>query len=367
MPLLPELTATSFQTGFHRRWNHLRDPDVRALAWLLDAPDLFDPHAPQWRGQIASLPPVAQGGIPAWLAELDHAPAALHAALNTQTLTRLGRYAEKLMAFYFQHQGNLVAHGVQVRASKNETVGEFDFLLRQDSGGAGLLHWEFATKFYLFEASIGISGDELEADTDFFVGPNLADSLGAKMGKILDRQLALAQHPAAQAILPQAVTAAAALVKGWLFYRDGVQPVPSLGLSPAHCRGFWCALGELEAVPGAHFAILPRLSWLAPAKLAPAAAIGKAQLLATLRAHFAVDSMPVMVVVLRSQTDAVGGEVDLDDNGERSACGDKINQVDGDTLTMLEQTRGFVVPDDWRNRAAERPRRVRQAGFSVAA
>ena len=219
---MPEINPVeSCQARFHQRWQHLSDPHVRALAWLLDAPDLLDPQAPQWRGLIATLAGVPDRQIADWLAALDVAPDALHAYLDIGPYTRLGRYAEKLMAFYFQHQGTLFAHGIQVRAGKNHTVGEFDFLLRQ---GDALLHWEFATKFYLLESS----GVGLEAD--YFVGPNLADTLGAKMRKILDRQLSLAQHPAAQIHLPQAIAAAQALVKGWLFYHaDDPHASPSMG------------------------------------------------------------------------------------------------------------------------------------------
>ncbi|MEN3294242.1 MAG: uncharacterized protein V7642_3495, partial [Burkholderiales bacterium] len=112
----------NFQAQFHRRWIDLNDPHVRALAWLLDAPDLLDPDAPQWRGRIASLGPVDRD-TEDWLVSLDRAPETLHAYLGVQPFTRLGRYAEKLMAFYFEHQGTLAAHGLQVRAGKNETIG----------------------------------------------------------------------------------------------------------------------------------------------------------------------------------------------------------------------------------------------------
>ncbi|MEO8598457.1 MAG: DUF1853 domain-containing protein, partial [bacterium] len=40
----PALPATS-QAGFHQRWGHLHDPHVRALAWLLSAPDMLDVQA----------------------------------------------------------------------------------------------------------------------------------------------------------------------------------------------------------------------------------------------------------------------------------------------------------------------------------
>ena len=310
-----------FQTQFHRRWNHLNDPHVRALAWLLDAPDLLDPLAPQWRGQIASLSGQNGQDVLDWMAQLDREPGALHDYLGLQagiqTFTRLGRYAEKLMAFYFHHRGVLLAHGVQVRAAKNATIGEFDFLLRH---GEDLVHWEFATKFYLLESS----GARPEAD--YFVGPNLADTLGAKMGKILDRQLLLSDHPAAQVHLPQSVASAQALVKGWLFYHDGgAQAAHALGVSNQHCRGFWRALSELDSVQAERYAILPRLSWLAPAKMPIADGLDRPALQQALARHFAQDTMPVLIALLAP---------------------------DGDVA--LEMDRGFIVPDDWRERAGQR-------------
>lgn len=311
----------SSQAEFHQRWGHLRDPHVRTLAWLLSAPDLLDVRAPQWGGQIATLGEALDPAVVGWLTALDAAPAELHAFLAVGPFTRLGRYAEKLMAFYFGHRGTLFAHGIQVRAGKDDTVGEFDFLLwEKNAAETVLVHWEFATKFYLLESS----GAGLEAD--YFVGPNLADTLGAKMRKILGRQLALAQHPAAQSHLPQAVSAARALVKGWLFYHgDDPLPAPAMGLSQAHCRGFWCTLPEFDTVPAERLAILPRLSWLAPARVVPSAALDKRQLQAALAAEFEHSTMPVMVALL---------------------------QPDGECL--LETSRGFIVPDDWRSRASAR-------------
>ncbi|MBC7500290.1 MAG: DUF1853 family protein [Herminiimonas sp.] len=317
----PDALDVTFQSAFHRRWGHLSDPHVRALTWLLDAPDLLDPDAPRWHGKIASLAGSIGSDTAEWLAAQDRDPARLHAYLALHPFARLGRYAEKLMAFYFEHTGQLHAHGVQVRADKNDTVGEFDFLLRR---GSDLVHWEFATKFYLMESS-GASHA-----SDYFVGPNLADTLGAKMRKILDRQLILAQHPAAQSHLPQPVVSAQALVKGWLFYSDG-DPAPgrSMGIMEGHCHGFWCTQQNFSAIEGEMFAVLPRLSWLAPARLAASACVNRAALQQILQQHFVGDTMPVMIAVMQS----TGPDA-------------------------LEKNRGFIVPDDWCERAASRPRQT---------
>lgn len=315
MPISGSAPDATFQTIFHQRWGHLNDPHVRALAWLLDAPDLLDAAAPHWNGKIASLPAGSAIEAADWLLALEQDPADFHSFLDLQPFSRLGRYAEKLMACYFQHCGNLFAHGVQVRAG-NETIGEFDFLLRD---GEELWHWEFATKFYLLEPAGSMS------EADYFVGPNLADTLGAKMRKILERQLALASHPAAQVHLPLPVAQAKALIKGWLFYHEGDLPPHSVGVSSGHCRGFWCTPPELDAMPGDCFAILPRLSWLAPAKIDAGQVLDRTALQRKLAAHFEIESMPVMVAVLAP-----------------------------DGPCALETSRGFIVPDDWRRRADQR-------------
>ena len=307
----------TYQARFDRRWGTLRHARVRALAWLLDAPGLLDAGDPCWHGKVMPEAPVTPE-TGRWLYALDHDPAPLDAAMGERPFTRLGLYAEKLMAFYFRAQGVLVAHSLQVRASRNDTVGEFDFLL--DAGAGGLEHIEFATKFYLLQRPDPASLDAL-------VGPNLADSLGAKMRKIVGKQLVLGEHPAAQAQLPGPVRLARTLVKGWLFY-----PLPAAstsagamrGINRAHCHGFWCAIDEVDLLPDALFLILPKLQWLAPFRAPSAPGMQtRAALHATLCAQFEHADGPVLVAILRQ---APGHVVEVD--------------------------RGFIVPTTWRTNAA---------------
>ena len=336
-PAQPPQLANN-QLDFHLRWGGLHDPHVRALAWLLAAPDLLDPLAPQWGGRIATLD-VDVATVADWLDALDRDPAPLHAYLNMANVTRLGRYAERLMAFYFGWTGRLVAYGLQVRAAANDTIGEFDFLLRE---GAALIHYEFATKFYLFESCPATHG------TNDFVGPNLADTLGAKMDKILNRQLALGRHPAAQSCLPQPIERAQALVKGWLFYpRSSLAASTAMmasGVSLRHCRGFWCSLSEflgcgLEiGTADAGFLVLPRLAWLAPAQTGAGEVLDHVAMRQHLQAYFAVQSMPLMLAVMRRE-EVEGRQVQKEQRAREIA-------------------RGFIVPDDWRERALERQQRT---------
>ncbi|WP_184013379.1 DUF1853 family protein [Glaciimonas immobilis] len=321
-----------FQAQFHQRWNHLGDRHVRALAWLLDSPDLLDKHAPQWRGKIAHIvghsdnDPVAFMRMAAWLQALDSDPEkqkVLYEYMGSLASTRLGLYAEKLMAFYFQQHALLVAHGLQVRTPKGDTLGEFDFLLQEH---AGLAHWEFATKFYLLE------NREADSVADDFIGPNFSDTLGKKIQKIFDRQLLLSHDPAAQSYLSAPVVQTQALVKGWLFYQRQEFLLPAqLGISPQHCRGYWSPLSELEIDEEGFYLMLPRQRWLAPAKAMLKDALRGATLRQALSTHFDHDLSPVMLATM--QTCKMAGNAK-------------------DNIEVLESRRGFVVPDDWAVRAA---------------
>jgi len=318
---MPELN--NFQAEFERRRGHLHDPHVRDLAWLLDSPNLLDASAPQWQGKIAFLFDHQEEDVDAWLTRLDQSPQELHALIASHGFNRLGRYSELLMAYYLRAQCILHAHGVQVRSDKNETIGEFDFLVFRDGldGLPMLYHWEFATKFYLLEAN------SADRNADFLVGPNLADTLGAKMCKILDRQLALSSHPAAAAYLPGRIDMAAALIRGWLFYHPddnfGVEEMTRNGVSLTHCRGYWRVLDEIDALSGDCFAILPRLNWLAPARVPLKDCMDRKALFDVLHAHFASDEQPVMVASLHAKDEFA-----------------------------VEVERGFIVPNNWRQRAS---------------
>jgi hypothetical protein len=306
----------NFQARFERRWGGLRHARVRALAWLLDAPGLLDSTHPCWAGKVMNLGPVTPE-VARWLFALDADPSALDAALGERVYTRLGLYAEKLVAFYFREQGRLVAHGLQVRASRNDTVGEFDFLL--DAGPDGVEHIEFATKFYLLRSreEQGAAGH-----LDALVGPNLADSLGAKMRKIVERQLLLGQHPAAQEQLALPVVQARALVKGWLFYprQEDRNGAGMTGIDTHHCRGFWCPIDEIAALPDVGCVMLPKLQWLAPFRSSdPSAILTRAALHATLTTQFDISDSPVLVALVH---DHAG--------------------------TAIECDRGFIVPASWR-------------------
>lgn len=331
---------------FAARFATLKHAAVRDLAWLLFSADLLrvQPHAP-----LAQLFPdddAAQAALN-WLAALDRDPAPLHAALAAASATRLGRYAEALLGWFLAHgpSAQLVAQNVAVRG-EGRTLGECDFLLETPAGER--LHWELAVKCYLH------AGGAALAD---FVGPNLRDRFDWKLTHLRDRQLRLSERDEFLALGYAGPWRAEMFVKGWLFYRaTQTAPNDAPELAAGHARGWWVTQAEWAAfarTQGADgWSVLPRLAWLAPCRIATnspeeaspinenparevassaaknivAAPVDAEALIADIAQHARADE-PVMVAAF---------------------IADKARESSG----YIEQSRGFIVPDDWPEQAA---------------
>lgn len=310
------MSNATFQESFEAQWGFLTDPHVRALAGLLTSPSMLNTTAPQWQGHIQFLAKNSDELI-AWLTTLNQFPQALHQRIAQFPSNRLGHYAENLLAFYFKSQHQLVAHNVQVRSDAHHTIGEFDFLIQESSG---LTHWELATKFYLLVTT------QVPITLNSFLGPNLADSLGLKIQKVLAHQLKLSEHPAAKVYLPQPVMHTYALMKGWLFYEDMQQVVPDhLGIEKDHNRGFWCSFDVVHTLKAEAFVFIERLQWLAPVKVPEFEAVSCADMVSCLEQWFLVNPTPMMVALCKKE---------------------------GGYATEIQ--RGFIVPDSWYQKALEK-------------
>ncbi|MGF6749797.1 DUF1853 family protein [Paraburkholderia sp. MM5482-R1] len=297
----------------------LRDPAVRDLAWLLLSPDLLRPQLPT--GALADpfgTPQELQATLD-WLRALDAAPALLRQDLAATRITRLGRYAERLLGFFLRHgpATQLIAAGVPLRHA-GLTLGECDFLVRTRQGAR--LHWELAVKCYLHAGDA--NGAEAARLADY-VGPNLKDRLDLKLAHLLDHQLPLSAREEFASTGYAGAWTPQMFVKGWLFYRHGEMPTDPAELDPAHGRGWWVTHRDWPAFACAHahrWRVLARLEWLAPQYRTQAGADDTCYVDAnTLAAQISPQHGPTMVAGF------------IEDNTGR----------------VLERSRGFIVPDDW--------------------
>ncbi|MGH8781224.1 DUF1853 family protein [Paraburkholderia sp.] len=304
--------------------DELKDPMVRDLAWLLASPALLREQPPV--GVLAD--PLAAPGeaarIASLLRALDTDPDALHRALAALHVTRLGRYAEALLAWFLEHDPatRLVAANVALRRA-GVTLGECDFLVETANGRR--LHWELAVKCYLHA---GAARGQL-AD---YVGPNLQDRFDLKLAHLLGHQLPLSAREEFASLGLVGPWHAQMFIKGWLFYPQAeaadsgaldVLPADAPELDPAHPRGWWTTRTAWPDFAAAHapaWRVLPRLEWLAP-RCYEAGDAAAAELVdaATLAPRLVRQTGPTMVAGFAS--DAQG--------------------------RWIERSRGFVVPDAW--------------------
>ncbi|WP_248322081.1 DUF1853 family protein [Caballeronia sp. Sq4a] len=314
-------------TGLSRLVDRFGDATVRDLAWLLFSPDLLRESA---AGAPLAQPfesADARDATLMWLAALDAAPDALHVRSRNPKSTRLGIYAESLLEFFLAHgpAARLIAANVPLRRQRR-TIGECDFLLETATGAR--LHWELAVKFYLH---IG-DGVERAARLSDYVGPNLQDRFDLKHARLLTHQLGLTSRAEFAALGLEGPWHPQLFIKGRLFYHDeGIAPAPEVG--EAHVRGWWLTATEWRDRHGEHEAhggredrawvVQPRLAWLAPRRLNPSDADSLIDEAAAIHTRLAAIAAPTMVAAYVR---------------------------DGRT-GWAEESRGFIVPDDWPERA----------------
>ncbi|CAG4892256.1 DUF1853 family protein [Paraburkholderia saeva] len=311
------------------RFDLLRDAVVRDLAWLLFSPDLLRAQPPA--GGLAHLfeTPAEEVATIAWLHALDAGPDSLHRHIAASRITRLGRYAECLLGWFLQHgpAARLVAANVALRRA-GVTLGECDFLVETASGRR--LHWELAVKCYLH------AGDGRSQLADY-VGPNLQDRFDLKLAHLLDHQLPLSAREEFATLGHRGPWEPAMFIKGWLFYGATQSETGETGetgpgqgapqVNPAHARGWWATRADwpaFSATQAAVWKVLPRLEWLAPRRYEA----GEPSPQTTF-----VDAATLLVQLERQTGPTMVASFAPDDAGR-----------------WIEQSRGFVVPDDWPRR-----------------
>lgn len=319
----------------------LRKPVVRDLAWLLLSADLLRAQPPV---SVLASPfdtPQEADAIIDWLRALDSDPADLQQELTATRITRLGRYAERLLGWFLEHgpAARLVAASVPLRRA-GVTLGECDFLVRTQQGAR--LHWELAVKCYLHAGeghvrsvmrwdaqsvtqSSAPSSTLPAARLADYVGPNLKDRFDLKLAHVLNHQLPLSARDEFASLGYAGPWTPQMYIKGWLFYRAGETPAEPAELNPSHGRGWWVTRRDWPDFAAAHaqtWRVLPRLEWLAPRRHergeAEAAGIAFADA-RTLAEQISHQHGPTMVAAFAD--DGVGN--------------------------LIERSRGFIVPDDW--------------------
>ncbi len=237
---------------------------VADLCWAINTPSLIEGE------DVMPCPEITPGDIDA-----DHLERFID---QRQGSYRVGRYFETLIEYWLRHVRKLdvTARGMQLRDGKI-TVGEIDFLYRDEQDA--LVHCETTVKFFLCVP--GHSPSE-------FPGPNANDNYESKLTKLFEDQLVRSER-----FIPE-VELRLGIMKGMLFYRAGnpTADVPPR-LSPAHQRGAWLRVDEIESLGGDAFAIATKPNWLAP--VVDADVMSRDEVGRALESHFEKSDQPIML------------------------------------------------------------------------
>ncbi|MHC8946449.1 DUF1853 family protein [Advenella incenata] len=379
-------TSASTQTTVPEIKPGQRSQAWHDLHWLTHAPDLLAPAADL---PLASWPPTALREIDRWLQQQGNegnAPESLASDFGAH-YRRLGLYAEALLHTALQHADSieLLAHHTPIHitvspapSTGRQTIGELDYIWRDRSNNL-VWHWELAVKYYLY-----VPQASRIQDADRFVGPQQRDTLARKTAKLRDRQLPLSAMPQVTRQLGLRVDAAAAYVKGWLFYPlhgerwdDYVlaEPATRAMLNPLHPKGWWLTQADFakrlarQTSAGAgtlRWRILSRMQWLSPHQADVADTLEATALLAQLEVWFGSDvsvtgPKPGLLIValapssVGATVSATGAPAPLA-TGRSSAAPVLVPETGTGQLPQAssgqvytEVHRGFVVANNWGN------------------
>jgi uncharacterized protein len=245
----------------------LTHPDVRALAWAIGSPALFDATQPVWQDRLRT-DAWSQSELERnadWLLELERSPAQLHQAAGDPTVnTPLGHVFEKLVLFWQSARPDVRAatRGLIVK-NGGRTIGEFDVVMLRHDGVIETL--EVTVKYYLnLKPELGIEG---------CIGPRAFDRMSDKFTKMTTRQTALGDNEYGRKTIckwleehcgevrtpEKLIVENYALARGYIFHSSSHASFAK-ELSPTHGRGLW-QTDEL-ALPGPHWRNLAGREWL---------------------------------------------------------------------------------------------------------
>lgn len=217
--------------------NNLKHQCTRDLYWLLTSHYPLSSNVTEFRlFPEEVLIEIVEVNKP-FLLEIDNTPKNLEVYLCKKPTRRLGIYAERLMAYFFEYSPfiNLITHGFQV-IRNGETLGEIDFII--DWKGK-LYHLELAVKYYL-----GV--DDLNEFKNW-IGPSGNDNLALKLTKALDKQLQLANEKEVMELLDGRAITSYLFLKG-KFYTNAVPDDLPLWINKYALRGNYARLCNAEVL-----------------------------------------------------------------------------------------------------------------------
>jgi hypothetical protein len=173
---------------------------------------------------------------------------------------KLGHLYEEALGHLLEQSDlvSLISSHLQVLNDAGRTLGEMDFLLRDESGGCDY-HLELAVKFYMAHRS---------EEGWRYPGPDARDNWQRKLERMQTHQLCLSEYPNVKRLLKErfGITQMAVrqLIYGRLFFpmKAEEHPIPE-GMSVDGLRGRWlyCAEWSRWMPAASELRVIPKPLW----------------------------------------------------------------------------------------------------------
>lgn len=300
--------------------------EVRDLAWSIFSPCIINNERAVDGLSFPNFD-ISKSEVKYWLKKLDESPQPFLSFIEEhKSAKRLGKYFEILLFYYFKNCAEIknIHFSLQIKKSKELTLGEFDFLLQSNSNNSWT-HLEVAVKFYLALDAVNIPNitNKTNKTELHYVGPNAKDRLDLKLEKLLNKQMQLGDTlEGKQDLFKIGIEEIeqSLLVKGYLFYplnRFNKAKIPDY--INEHCwKGWWSYFNEFPFIEYGEkqFVILQKLEWLSPF-------VGE-------------ESRVVNALEIKNQIESKKTELPI-----------LLAEVEFNGSLWAEINRGFLVADSW--------------------
>ena len=249
------------------------------------------------------------------LAELDSNTNEVDAHFDGLRHMPMGKYFEQLVFYILDKDPRfeLLLSNHQIIESK-KTIGELDVILKDLETNA-IEHWELCLKYYL--------QGEPSLDQRLMLGPGAKDNMKRKVDKLIGHQMQLSKHPSILALVGTENIEPKLFMKGHLFYHLDKLLVLSSNTNPNHKKYWWSYVSEMDEMISDElkWCMLEKPDWVGQHQTnIDFKNLASNTLKANIEEHFKQDNRSILIAGMTQNE-----------------------------MGWIEQTRGFVVNNNWPN------------------
>jgi hypothetical protein len=230
----------------------LQNIHLRRIEWAISSPSLMNyPFCVNYFRDKNH-----EDSVNKLLAELDSNSVIVDTHFDNLRSMPMGKYFEQLLFYILDKDPRfaVLLTNHQIIEYKT-TIGELDIILK-DLQLNTVEHWEICLKFYL--------QSEPSLEQRLMLGPGAKDNMKRKIDKLIGHQMQLSKHPSISALVETENIESKLFMKGHCFYHLNNTATLPTDSNPNHEKGWWCHLSEIDTMisQDLHWCVLEKPDWI---------------------------------------------------------------------------------------------------------